>query len=119
MFEITDQVAYAFEARAERQFFDRVSAFLTARFPAQTGDREAVDALVQLATNDGRSLGLRSERALAMYCMLALLLGPDVKDDPRLRELLLESGMKEAALADAMGEWLKSIALALEGNEGA
>lgn len=51
-----------------------------------------------------------------MYCMLALLLGQDVKDDPRLRQLLLESGMKEAALVDAMGGWMKSIAMALEGN---
>ncbi len=51
-----------------------------------------------------------------MYCMLALLLGQDVKDDPRLRQLLLESGMKEAALVDAMGQWMKSIAIALEGS---
>jgi hypothetical protein len=116
MFEITDQVADAFAARSERQFLDRVIAFLTQRFPGHTGDPEAVNALVQVATSDGRALGLRSERALAMYCLLALLLGLEVKDDPRLRDLLLESGMKEVVLVDAMGQWMKSIAMALEGN---
>lgn len=101
--------------QTDAAFHADVARFLADFFPEYAADREALAATVDLALLDARGFGLESARALAMYALLALLLGHEIRDDERLRNLLLSSGLNEEGKADAMGDWITNLARTLDG----
>lgn len=114
MLSISEKTAAAFASQSNARFHQQVARTLGELFPEYAQDREALAATVDLAVIDGQEMGIKSARGLAMFALLMLLIGVDVKHEPGLRRALLSSGLNEAGKIKAMESWIMTLAEGLE-----
>lgn len=93
----------AFGRAAEEELLRRLAADLGARFPEPCAALGAhLDDLVRFALAAARASGLRSERGLACYAQLVLLLGVDFADGGEPAAILGDRALDERAKMAAL-----------------
>jgi hypothetical protein len=114
MLTISPAQMAAFQGLSDDEFHARLFAFLCEEFPEHAADRGGVAAVVEVGVSDARDAGLRGERAIAIYVMIAFLMGMEVKDDPRFIANVRESGASEGEKIAWMEGWIDAVAAALD-----
>ena len=113
MLEISPDQLAAFGAESDDRFHARLFAYLCETFPDYAQDRAGVAAVVQAGVADARDAGLRGAQALAIYVIVAFLVGMDIKDHPSFVRNVRMSGASEAEKIDWMTGWLDQIVAGL------
>lgn len=114
MIKISNKQLSALKRGSFERFHLRLCDYIFKEYNVQPDRREAIEAGVKTAIDDGQSLGLRGEHALATYGVTAFLVGLDIKNDPKVCAALSSVSLSETKKAEWLVDWLDALQTALE-----
>ena len=114
MLLISQEQIAKLELTREEAYRRGLAMLLQESYPELISDADAVDAVVEVGMADAREAGLTSARGIAVYVVIAFLLGLAVKEEPQFVAMMTHSGRSEAEKIAWMEAWILQIADAFE-----
>ena len=115
-FQLRPEQIAAFEEEAQQGFRSRVVVYLRHRLPVQTAMLTEGDLLarVQLLQQRARAYGVVSERAVAKWAFLGIVLGERFDGIPAIHEYLRNNHLTPMAKVDGL---MKTLYIRLRARE--
>ena len=114
MLSISQEQMAKLELTREDAYRRDLAMLLRESYPDFASDADAVDAVVEVGVADAREAGLTSARGIAIYVVIAFLLGLTVKEEPQFVAMVTRSDRSEAEKIAWMEAWITQIADAFE-----
>lgn len=114
MFKITENQFTAMKVNAADRFHTRLCDYIMAEFKVPAAKRPEIEEGMTAAIADARAFGLKSEKAVATYGVVAFLVGLGIKDDPKLSAAMASPTLSEPKKIEWLHDWLAALEKALE-----